>query len=79
MAPRVAEGRILITLDLDFPDIRAYPPGSYPGIWVLRPPQQSFKAIDSLVRAGLRLSAVEPVNGQLWVIDQQRARIRDAF
>ena len=74
----VAEDRVLITLDVDFADIRTYPPGSHPGIWVLRPPKQTFKAIDALVRAGLRLSAVERVRGQLWVIDEQRVRIRDA-
>ncbi len=73
----VAEARILITLDLDFSDIRANPPGSYPGIWVLRPPRQSFKAIAALVQAGLRLSAVERVHGQLWVIGETRVRIRD--
>ena len=73
----VVEDRILITLDLDFSDIRAYPPGSYPGIWVLRPQKQTFKAIEALVRAGVRLSAVERVGGQLWVIDEKRVRIRD--
>ena len=73
----VAEDRILITLDLDFSDIRAYPPGSYPGIWVLRPSKQTFKAIESVVLAGVRLSAVERVHGQLWVIDEKRVRIRD--
>ena len=74
----VAENRILISLNLDFSDIRAYPPGSYPGIWVLRPAKQTFKAIEGLVRAGVRLSAVERVLGQLWVIDDKRVRIRDA-
>ncbi len=73
----VFEDRILITLDLDFSDIRAYPPGSYPGIWVLRPAKQTFKAIDALGRAGVRLSLVERVRGQLWVIDEKRVRIRD--
>ena len=73
----IAEDRILITLDLDFSDIRTYPPGSYPGVWVLRPPKQTFKVIDELVRAGLRLSTVERVRGQLWVIDEKRVRIRD--
>jgi predicted nuclease of predicted toxin-antitoxin system len=72
-----AEGRILITLDLDFSDIRAYPPGTYPGIWVLRPPKQTFKTIEALVLAGVRLAAVERVQGQLWVIDEKRVRIRD--
>jgi len=73
----IAEDRILITLDLDFSDIRAYPPGSYPGVWVLRPSKQTFRAIDALVLAGVRLSAVERVAGQLWVIDERRVRIRD--
>ena len=72
-----AEDRVLITLDLDFSDIRAYPPGTYPGIWVLRPPKQTFKAIEALVMAGVRLPAVERVHGQLWVIDEKRVRIRD--
>ena len=74
----VTEDRILITLDLDFSDIRAYPPGSYPGIWVLRPSKQTFKAIEALVRAGVQLSALERVRGQLWVIDEKRVRIRDS-
>lgn len=74
----VAESRVLITLDLDFADIRAYPPGSHAGIWVLRPAKQTFSAIDTLVRAGLRLAGSERVHGQLWVIDEQRVRIRDA-
>jgi hypothetical protein len=31
------EGRILLTLDLDLSDIRAYLPEEFPGILVLRP------------------------------------------
>ena len=30
------EGRVLLTLDLDFSDVRAYPPHRYPGLIVLR-------------------------------------------
>jgi predicted nuclease of predicted toxin-antitoxin system len=30
------ESRILVTLDLDFADIRAYPPSEFPGFVVLR-------------------------------------------
>ncbi|KNZ33869.1 MAG: hypothetical protein AD742_03835 [Methylibium sp. NZG] len=75
----VAENRVLITLDLDFSDIRAYPPGSHPGIWVLRPARQTFAAIEALVQAGLRLATVERVPGQLWVIDEKRVRIRDGY
>jgi predicted nuclease of predicted toxin-antitoxin system len=44
--PRVAsicqsEKRALLILDLDFSDIRAYPPGDYDGIIVLRPRNQA--------------------------------------
>ena len=31
-----SESRSLLTLDLDFANIQAYPPGDYPGIIVLR-------------------------------------------
>ena len=72
----VAEGRILVTLDLDFADLRAYPPGMHGGIWVLRPPKQTFQAIDALVQAGLRLASIEPAHGRLWIIDERRVRIR---
>jgi predicted nuclease of predicted toxin-antitoxin system len=74
----IAERRVLITLDLDFADIRAYPPGSHAGIWALRPAVQTFRAIELLVLAGLRLTSTERTHGQLWVIDEQRVRIRDA-
>jgi predicted nuclease of predicted toxin-antitoxin system len=30
------EQRVLVTLDLDFADIRAYPPEKYPGLIVMR-------------------------------------------
>ena len=36
------ENRILIKIDVDFSDIRQYPPGSNPGIWILRPVSQSI-------------------------------------
>jgi predicted nuclease of predicted toxin-antitoxin system len=74
----ISENRILVTLDMDFSDIRAYPPGSHDGIWVLRPRTQTFRAITALIEAGLKLSASERVQGQLWVIDENRVRIRDA-
>lgn len=77
LAACVAEDRILVTLDLDFSDIRAYPPGSHRGIWVLRPASQAAAALAALVLAGIRLSAVERTAGQLWIIDENRVRIRD--
>ena len=76
LAACIAEDRILVTLDLDFADIREYPPGSHRGVWVLRPAQQTFDAVLNLVLAGVRLAGVERTADQLWVIDERRVRIR---
>lgn len=76
LAACVAEDRILITLDLDFADIRTYPPGTTRGIWVLRPAVQEFEIVLGLALAGVRLAAVEQTSGRLWVIDERRVRVR---
>ena len=77
LAACAAEDRVLITLDLDFADIRTYPPGSHRGVWALRPADQAFASVLKLVLAGIRLTTVERTAGQLWVIDETRVRIRE--
>ena len=72
-----SEDRILVTLDLDFSDIREYPPGSHRGIWILRPAAQTFDALVKLCLSGVKLAAAERTTGQLWVIDERSVRIRD--
>jgi len=54
-----AEQRALLTLDLDFSDIRGYPPEDYFGIVVVRPSLQTISAILQLTGriAGLPLVA----------------------
>ncbi|MBI5909844.1 MAG: DUF5615 family PIN-like protein [Betaproteobacteria bacterium] len=44
-----AEDRILVTFDLDFSDIRVYPPASHKGVWVLRPHTQSVDSTLALL------------------------------
>ena len=44
-----AEDRALLTLDLDFSDIRTYPPADYSGIVILRPRNQAKPAVLALV------------------------------
>ncbi len=41
----VDEGRFFITLDLDFSDVRRFPPGSHPGILLLRPRSSGRDAV----------------------------------
>jgi predicted nuclease of predicted toxin-antitoxin system len=71
-----AEQRALVTLDLDFSDIRAYPPEDYPGIIVLRPALQTITPILRLTERALLLLDSQPLVGHLWIVDETRVRIR---
>ena len=71
-----AEGRILITLDLDFSDIRAYPPDQHVGIIVLRPSSQAVPEIRSLLAKVLPALKVEVIEHRLWIVEESRLRIR---
>lgn len=72
-----AEARILVTLDLDFSDIRLYPPASHKGIWVLRPRTQSIDNTLALLKGALVVLETEPTHGRLWIIEPERVRIRE--
>jgi predicted nuclease of predicted toxin-antitoxin system len=80
--PRIAEvcrdeGRILVTLDLDFSDIRTYPPAAYPGLIVLRPATQTITNLTRLISQVITLLATEPLAGRLWIVDESQVRIRE--
>ena len=71
-----AEGRILITFDLDFSDIRNYPPGSHPGIVVLRLASQNIDSCRTAVmRATAQLDESE-FQGNLLIVEDARVRVR---
>jgi predicted nuclease of predicted toxin-antitoxin system len=64
----IDEDRVLVTLDLDFSDIRQYPPSRHRGVWVLRPRTQSIENSLSVLRGALALavtSRLRIVSG-LW-------------
>jgi len=70
------EGRAILTLDLDFSDIRAYPPSDYAGVIVLRPSVQTIMNIRRLIRQVIALLQTEPLAGNLWIVDEGQVRIR---
>jgi len=72
----IAEGRILVSLDLDFSDIRAYPPAQHRGIWVLRPSSHAINVTLQALAQALSLAATEPTDARLWIIEPDRTRIR---
>ena len=72
------EGRALVTLDTDFADIRTYPPPEHPGILVLRLRQQDKRSVLDVLRRLLPLLSNEPLAGRLWIVDEERVRIRES-
>jgi predicted nuclease of predicted toxin-antitoxin system len=71
-----SENRALVTCDLDFSDIRAYPPEDYPGIIVLRPAVQTVSSLPRLMSRVLPLLDQEPLDGHIWIVDDHQVRIR---
>ena len=70
------EKRILVTLDIDFSDIRAYPPKDHEGIIVLRVGNQSKPHILEVFGRILPLLEREHIQGRLWVVEESMVRIR---
>ena len=73
----IGDERVLVTQDLDFADIRTYPPAEYFGIVVFR---LSTAARDAILQVGPilleRLEESSP-RGQLWIVEDSRIRIRE--
>ena len=70
------EGRVLITLDTDFADIRAYPPAQFPGLIVLRLQRQDKPHVLEVIRRLIPLLSSEPLEHLLWIVEETRLRIR---
>lgn len=70
------EERALVTLDLDFADIRVYPPQEYPGIIVLRLKRQDRPHVLEVCRRLLTVLKEEPLTERLWIVEEDRIRIR---
>jgi predicted nuclease of predicted toxin-antitoxin system len=73
-----AGARVLFTLDLDFADIRAYPPSEYVGIVVLRPVEPSRRQALELVSRVLPVLSAEWTEHRLWIVEPGRVRVRGA-
>ncbi len=71
------EARAIVTLDLDFSDIRVYPPADYHGIIVLRLNEQSRASVLQALGRIIPLFGTEPLAGRLWIVDEHQVRIRE--
>lgn len=70
------EGFALLTLDTDFADIRSYPPSEFSGIIVFRLRRQDKPHMLEVMPRVIQKLATEPLKGLLWIIEEDRIRIR---
>jgi hypothetical protein len=67
---------MLLTLDRGFGDVRSYPPGSHPGIIVLRPEDQKVPSVVAMVETLLDHHELENLAGCIAVIQRNVVRVR---
>lgn len=71
-----SENRVLVTLDIDFSDIRAYPPQEFSGIIVLRAGSQAKQHVIKVFQRIIPLVQQEPLKQHLWIVEETKVRIR---
>lgn len=79
LADRVrSEARVLVTPDLDFANIHAYPPDHHAGIIVLRPNRQDKATVVALLRRTIAVLQERSPVGELWIVQRDRIRFRQS-
>ena len=71
-----ADGRMLVTLDRGFGDVRRYPPGTHPGIVVLRPIDQRPATIIATLERLVIHHDLEALAGCIVVVQRDMLRVR---
>ena len=74
-----AEGRCLVSLDLDFANVLRFPPDQTSGIAVIRMPRNlTLSALERLVRQFLNALDQMSIDKQLWIVEAGRIRIHQS-
>ena len=76
LAAATGDGRLLVTLDRGFGDVRAYPPGSHGGIVVLRVESQDAAGVTEAVRSFLSSDEFGDLTGCIVVVRGHLVRVR---
>ena len=71
-----AEDRFFITLDLDFSDVRRYPPGTHPGILLIRARNRSASAVRDILAREAAERSLDDLKGCLAIANPSFTRIR---
>ena len=72
-----ANGRVLLTLDLDFTNPFRFPPDKTEGIIVIRLRRQVLSAIQATLISALPQLKTETLKGMLWIVEPGRIRVHD--
>ncbi len=70
------EGRVLFTFDLDFANIREFPPGTHAGIVVFRLQDQRWKTLREPLLRMLAKGSLDGLAGGLAIASEARIRFK---
>jgi predicted nuclease of predicted toxin-antitoxin system len=70
------EGRILLSLDIEFADLRKYPPGSHPGIVLFRPASLGPLSVHRFVERFVHSTDLSTFSGCVAVVEPHTVRVR---
>jgi predicted nuclease of predicted toxin-antitoxin system len=70
------EGRLLLTQDLDFSDVRKFKPGNHPGLVLIRLRDPSRRRLVSRMEQVLRIETIEQWAGCFVVVSDRKLRGR---
>ena len=70
------EQRMLLTLDVEFADLRKYPPGSHPGVILFRPLSLSPLSVNAFITDFVHRTDLEKLAACVAVVDPVHVRVR---
>jgi predicted nuclease of predicted toxin-antitoxin system len=71
-----SEGRMLLTLDVEFADLRKYPPGSHPGIILFRPISLGPLSVNRFIADFTKSTDLHRLAGCVAVVEPGQVRVR---
>jgi len=71
-----AEGRMLFTLDMEFADLRKYPPGDHPGVILFRPESLGPLSVNRYILDFVNTADLAGFKGCVVIVEPTRVRVR---
>jgi predicted nuclease of predicted toxin-antitoxin system len=71
-----SEERMLLTLDVEFADLRKYPPGSHPGIILFRPISLGPLSVNGFIADFTKATDLRRLAGCVAIVEPGHIRVR---